>query len=238
MENLAKLITSVATLVWPIVIGTFIFYIRAEAKSAVGQLSDLFRRIKRGKFAGFEFTLDEIADEVSSDGKGVITAHQVNLASQFEFSSMSDGAEIYIRELDRLCLEYDNIRRVMPPSSDRTKEQTKILVKMRVLAPATSSRIDVYKSSGSTGSKLAAVAMMQMKPQFADLPWLLERFKDNVPFVFYHAALALCNVANDDLKQYEVLATAHKAREIVMAASARPDQDTVDVLDSIIGTNN
>src|SRR6202012_3326582 len=106
------------------------------------------------------------------------------------------GSETLIRELDKLCLEYDSLRRALPPSEERTRTMTRVLVKMRSLAPSLIDYLDAYKGSGSPGSRLAAVAMMQMVPRVADLVWLGDRFSSDQPFIFYHAALALQNAAN------------------------------------------
>ena len=73
---------------------------------------------------------------------------------------------------------------------------------------------------------------MQMHPQSADIGWLVERFRDDAPFIFYHAALALQNVANeaDGSTREKVRKAAQEALEIVESFSGTPDQETINVL--------
>lgn len=236
MDSAAKLITALASLLWPILIGGFLFHLRNEVKAALAQLPKMVGRMKSAKFAGIEFELEMLASSDSSeDLKGQITTNQINVASKLEVEAKDEGIGPFLSELDRLCLEYDHLRSTWIAGAARTHEQTRILVKMRGLASATSPRIETYKSSGSTGSRLAAVAMMQMKPKLGDIGWLLERFRTDVPFVFYHAALALANIANNPERRESAVAAAQKARQILLAFSGKPDRDSMIVLDSIVG---
>src|SRR5262249_55639869 len=143
--------------------------------------------------------LERVADaeiQTQTDESGKITPRQFEAAARIAAQSQEVSTEALLRELDKLCLEYDSLRRTMPSGSDRTRAMTRVIVKMRSLAPTLVDFLDVYKGSGSAGSRLAAIAMMQMVPRVADLDWLKERFSSEHPFVFYHAALALQNIAN------------------------------------------
>ena len=116
---------------------------------------------------------------------------------------------------------------------------TRVLVKMRSLAPSVIDAIEVYKGSGSAGSRLAAIAMMQMVPRVADLNWLLGRFSSEHPFLFYHAALALQNVANisDTLeKKNNLRHVAEQALSIVKGFPGSPDQGSIEVLDMLLSS--
>lgn len=116
---------------------------------------------------------------------------------------------------------------------------TRVLVKMRSLAPSLVDSIDTYKSSGSPGSRLAAIAMMQMVPGVADLDWLKNRFSSEQPFVFYHAALALQNVANisdSTEKKKRLREVAQDALSTVKNFSGVPDQETIRVLDMLLSS--
>lgn len=147
------------------------------------------------------------------------------------------STQALLGELDRLCLEYDSLRRTLPSSEERTRAMTRVLVKMRALAPSLVDHIDAYKSSGSAGSRLAAIAMMQMVPRVADLDWLKARFSSDQPFLFYHAALALQNVA-DFLRHPEekarLMETARQALEVVKSFKGTPDPQTIQVLKALL----
>jgi len=116
---------------------------------------------------------------------------------------------------------------------------TRIVVKMRSLAPSVINSIDVYKGSGSAGSRLAAIAMMQMVPGKADLDWLKERFTSERAFIFYHAALALQNVGNicrTPQEKKHLRDIAQQALSIVRSFHGTPDRNTVDVLEMLISS--
>lgn len=238
MEALAKLITAIAALlgviVWPAIFLTLVCLFRKELGSAIERLPGLFDRLRKMKVAGVEAELDALAEKASD--RGEVTADQAKAAVQLAIQARESGSSQMLAELDKLCLQYDTIRRTMPAGPLRTQEMTKIVVKMRALGPATSSRIDAYKRSGSAGSRLAAVAMMQMEPERADLHWLLDRFSSEAPFVFYHAALALVNAANspDSVERERVIAFAGRALQMVQD-HVQPDRNTVGVLRSLIG---
>ena len=241
METLAKLITAIAALlgviVWPAIFLTLVCLFRKELGSAIERLPALFDRLRKMKVAGVEAELDALAEK--SPDRGGVTADQAKAAAQLAIQARESGSSQMQAELDKLCLQYDTIRRTMPAGPLRTQEMTKIVVKMRALGPSTSERIEALKRSGSAGSRLAAIAMMQMEPERADLPWLLERFASEAPFVFYHAALALVNAANgpDPAERAHVTEFARQALRIV-EDHLQPDQNTVGVLRSLIGEDS
>jgi hypothetical protein len=86
---------------------------------------------------------------------------------------------------------------------------------------------------------LAAIAMMQMVPQIADLDWLQERFSSELPFVFYHAALALQNVANicdTREKKAKIREVAQRALKTVEGFAGVPDRGTIEVLEMLLSS--
>jgi hypothetical protein len=141
--------------------------------------------------------------------------------------------------MDRLCLEYDSLRRSLPSGNERTRAMTRVIVKMRSLAPSLVDHLDAYKGSGSAGSRLAAIAMMQMVPRVADLDWLKDRFSSEQPFVFYHAALALQNVANisdTPEKKRRLREATEQALSTVRSFPGVPDAGTIQVLEMLLSS--
>jgi hypothetical protein len=116
---------------------------------------------------------------------------------------------------------------------------TRVIVKMRSLAPSLVDFLDAYKGSGSPGSRLAAIAMMQMAPRVADIDWLRDRFSSEPPFLFYHAALALQNVADISATRQErehLREVAQQALATVKSFPGGPDQGTIEVLEMLISS--
>jgi hypothetical protein len=244
MVGAAKLLTAIAALIgavaWPLAIFGIAFVFRRELGSVLTKVPIMLDRVKKASVAGVALELDRVADaetQAQTDEGGKITPRQLEAASRIAVQSQEVGTEILLRELDKLCLEYDSLRRTMPSGHDRNRAMTRVIVKMRSLAPTLVDFLDVYKGSGSPGSRLAAIAMMQMVPRVADLNWLGERFSSEQPFVFYHAALALQNVANilhTPEGKRSLLQVAQQALAAVKNFKGVPDQGTIDVLENLI----
>lgn len=244
MDEYAKLLTSVAALfgavAWPGAFLVVIFIFRDELKLALNKVPMILDRVKKASLAGLALELDRVADAETTSGadkSGKITARQIEAAARIEIETREVGSSALLGELDRLCLEYNSLRRTLPSGDQRTKAMTRVLVKMRSLAPSLVDFLDAYRSSGSPGSRLAAIAMMQMVPRRADLEWLRDRFSFDQPFLFYHAALALqnieniCNTSNDRDRLREI---AQQALQTVKSFPGIPDPNTIEVLESLI----
>jgi hypothetical protein len=246
MEEYAKLLTSVAALVgavaWPLTAFAIVFIFRADLRLVFSKVPVLLERVKKASLAGVALELDRVADaeaETGADKNGRITPRQIEAAARIAIQTKEVGSQTLLGELDRLCLEYDSLRRTLPAGDGRTRAMTRVLVKMRSLAPSVVDFLDTYKSSGSPGSRLAAIAMMQMVPRVADLDWLRERFSSELPFVFYHAALALQNVANicDTLeKKAHLREVTQQALAAVNGFAGIPDRATVEVLEMLLSS--
>jgi hypothetical protein len=176
MEEYAKLLTSVGALfgavAWPGAFLVVVFAFKGELKSALNKIPVMLDRVKKASLAGVALELDRVADaetESDTEKSGKITAGQVDAAARIQIQTRDIDSEALLRELDKLCLEYDSLRRTLPPGVYRTRAMTRVLVKMRSLAPSLIDFLDIYKKSGSPGSRLAAIAMMQMVPRSADL---------------------------------------------------------------------
>ncbi len=246
MEESAKLLTSVAALVaavaWPGAFLALIFLFRTELRSALNKIPNVLDKIKKANFAGIVLEMERIADSeaasTTSSG-GQITPRQIEAATRIAIETRDVDSETLLREMDRLCLEYDSIRRTLAPGAERTQAMTRVVVKMRSLAPSLIEHLHAYKSSRSPGSRLAAIAMMQMVPRAADLDWLKDRFSSEQPFIFYHAALALQNVANvcesfKDKRQLREVAL--QALNTVKSFAGIPDRNTIAVLEALVSS--
>jgi hypothetical protein len=242
MEATAKLITAISALIgvlaWPAVLCLFVFYFRKDLKAIAIKIPPLLERLRSLKVAGVEAQLAALADraENSDSGKGEVTADQVHLSASLKVQANEIGQNHLLAEMDKLTIEYDTIRRAMPGGTERTRQMTRIVVQMRALSQSVSDMIDVYMSSGSAGSRLAAVVMMQMEPEKADIGWLEQRFSAEYPFVFYHAALALQNVINSSSGSNKEAAVTLANRALVTVESFKgpPDPNTVQVLKALI----
>lgn len=244
MESFSKLVTAIAALAgavaWPVLFGGIVFAFRKEVRSALAKVPTLFERIRKASLAAINLELDQVAAEAegAANESGNITPRQVEAAARIAIQSREVDSQTLLNELDQLCLQYDSLRRSLPAGVERTT-MTAVLVKMRSLAPSLVNHVDAYKGSGSPGSRLAAIAMMQMVPRVADLDWLKGRFASEQPFVFYHAALALQNVANvadTSEKKKHLREIAEQALSSIKSFSGIPDKNTIRVLEMLISS--
>lgn len=237
----ASLITAFAALItafaWPAAVFFGVWLFRKELRLVIAKFPGLIDRMKSVKVLEFEAQLDKLASQATSgeDAKGAISPSEIIVADQIAEDVEEIGQKNLASQLDRLCIEYDMVRRVMPPGVERTRTMTQILVRMRILGPSMSKYMANYMSSGAAGSRLAAIAMMQIQPEKADLGWLARRFKEEAPFVFYHAALALQNVANSvPSRLNQVKMVAASALDAVRSFEGEPDQETIYVLEALL----
>ncbi len=110
-------------------------------------------------------------------------------------STLRKSAEAAIKtRMLAFAQEYETIRASMRPGSDRTRAMNGVVAKMRTLAFAADLFLDEFMAaSNSPGARLAAVCILQMKPEMRAVPWLVERMRVEQPFVFFHASVALLN---------------------------------------------
>lgn len=94
-------------------------------------------------------------------------------------------------QVRKLALEYQFTRSAMLFTPERTARLDGIVLRMKGLAASAASMIDQLMSSSSEGERLAAVAFLHMRPDPSRIGWLGARFKDETPFIKYHAAHSL-----------------------------------------------
>lgn len=244
MNDFAKLLSAVAELIdaaaWPAAFVIIAAVFRTEIQKVLLGVLSLFDRVKKASVAGVALELDRVANaEINNniDSGGKITPQQIEASERISIQAQDVSSRALLGELDRLCLEYDAVRQTLPPGDARTRAMTRILIKMRSLAPSVVDFLEAYKGSGSPGSRLAAVAMMQMVPSVADPNWLKDRFSGDHPFVFYHAALALQNLANRANTREEKVKLrkiAQLALDKLQSFKGTPDSSSLEVLETLI----
>ncbi len=90
--------------------------------------------------------------------------------------------------------EYETTRASMHAGPERTRALNGVVAKMRTLALAADLFLDEFMSAAnSPGTRLAAICILQMKPEMRAVPWLADRMRVEQPFVFFQASVALLN---------------------------------------------
>jgi hypothetical protein len=128
-------------------------------------------------------------------------------------------------QLDRLADAYAEIRLNQSPGSRRTAAMEEIAGKMRALCLAGAPLLNELKHAEKAGLRLAAVCILEISPDQKSMDWLAERLGLESPFVGYHAALALRELAAvipcGQAKQ--LLSALDKARTAVSQDTDRSD---------------
>lgn len=179
-------------------------------------------------------SLLDVAEKHPSD----ISPEQIRSAACVEVQAKSLDRATLRDQLQQMCIEYETIRKVLPPSRGRTRAMTEVLLKMRTLGPSVADMLDELKSSDSPGKRLAAVAIMQIDPAKVDFRWLVDRFSQEKPFIFYQSAVALQVVAQQGNPQRRKAAeaAAEEARKVVEAFDGPKDENTLEVLRALVRT--
>jgi hypothetical protein len=174
--------------------------------------------------------------DVAEKQPGNISTEQVRSAARIKVQAGALDRDTLYGQLQQLCVEYETLRKVLRPGKDRTRAMTEVLIKMRTIGPAVSDFLAELKQSSSAGMRLAAVAVMQIEPHRGDIEWLLGRFGEEKPFIFYHAALALERIAQtgDESRQLAAREAAAAALRNLQAFQGLKDPETLAVLESIL----
>jgi hypothetical protein len=167
------------------------------------------------------------------------TERQLEAAGKVaQLASQADTSVVRQQMLD-LAHEYERIRAVMPPGDERTRKMEIVVAKMRTLALACNSLLPEFANSQSPGERLAAVAMLQVKPEPAHLDWLASRLSKEKPFIGYHASVALLSAVRTlgVSKRDELQNAIEKARTELGDELKDTDRDKVlvEALDELLG---
>ena len=103
----------------------------------------------------------------------------------------SSGDQVAKLQIDTLARAYQELRKSMLPSNDRTRKMEIIAAKMRAVTCEAYFLLDYLAKNPAPGCRLAAASFLEVKPNVEYLDWLAERLAPEKPFVGYHAALAL-----------------------------------------------
>jgi hypothetical protein len=146
------------------------------------------------------------------------------------------------KKMDELARQYELLRSARDNQSRHASEaeivaMNKVVSQMRALALSCLPYWDEYAQSERPGDRLAAVVIVQMSPDPKYLDWLADRFQTDRPFIFYHAALALQNMADQCWTEArdQIKNTARRALDqITSFKGGVPDKKTVDILEAIL----
>lgn len=241
MADLAALITAIAALVsalaWPLVLLALVYVMRGHIGLAAKDLPGFLRRMRKVKIGAFEAELDARAETLVDEAiarPAELSSRQITTTATLAMTAQQLGDAAMRRQLERLCIEFDTIRKTMPSGYGRSRAMMSVLVRLRTLAPAIEKFLAELKRGRTEGERLAAIAIMQVNPDQADIDWLLDRFRHDPPFLFAQAAAVLRSLLRQDAATADrAVAAAKEALRIVMSYPGEPDAGTVELLEAV-----
>jgi hypothetical protein len=189
LKAAADLISAVA---WPVATIVCVVLFRRQLVSFIGNVQTV-------KLFGAEVSLrikEELAqsaqEAANTTGKSQAPSEK-ELARATLVGNLASDTDISIirRQAEELASEYEQIRRSMPSSDERTRRMEVVVSKMRTIGRAFYPLRREFAQSSSPGRRLVTIAAVQVEPDFDILDWLASRLRDERPFVGYHALVAI-----------------------------------------------
>ena len=121
----------------------------------------------------------------------VPSAASVSAAQEVAAAVPPNRPDLVLQPLRQLAREYEELRKLKDYSPERTRTMTNIVRQMRPHALAAAPYICELIESTSTGERLAATVILQMKYMPEHMQWLADRLVEERAFIGYQAASAL-----------------------------------------------
>lgn len=100
-------------------------------------------------------------------------------------------------EIVALADEYDRVHGTTAPSAARTALLEDVAARMRRSADVAREHLAALCVAPGAGTRMVAIAALQVRPDRDRVAWLAERVGTERPFVAYHALVALAMAARD-----------------------------------------
>jgi hypothetical protein len=151
---------------------------------------------RRADSSALEQAVDEELERIPGSEAGqTVTDAAVAVAQRVRDRPEAQDRFSAVAALRDLAQQYERLRRFSLPGAERTREMTRVLIKMRALALAAYDELPVFANSASPGERLVAIAMLQMQPSLEYVDWLIQRIGSETPFMQYAAIEALRRAA-------------------------------------------
>lgn len=221
VKALASLVTAVF---WPLLALAAMLMFAPQLRDLLSRLSDFEAFGLKAKVAEKVQESAEAAQRTDEPDNGP-TTDDLRRAIQVE-TLASKAPQAFVRqEAESLAAEYERVRASMPGSNKRTRAMEVVVAKMRAFGRAALPLRYELAASPSPGHRLQAIISLQLQPDFELVEWLGERAAKEVPFVAFHALVALNRAVSDSMAS-EHLRILERALEITRTARPSFGRDT------------
>jgi hypothetical protein len=247
LKAIASLISAVA---WPAIVTLFLIRYHKQVGDGFSAIAMRLSQAEGLELGPLKIALKksaEIAAQIPSDpqpkDQQEAIKQQTKLGKVLHAEVIEDPAMLpeIRKKMDELARQYEFLRAARDAQRRKATEaeivqMNKIVSQMRALAVSCVPYWKDYADSERPGDRLAAVVIIQMSPDPNFLGWLGERFRVDRPFIFYHAALAIQNMADQCWTEAreQIRSTAEQALNALRNFKDDPDKKTVDVLEGIL----
>ena len=247
LKSIADLISAIA---WPALVAVLLIRFRKEVAACLAALASRLSQAEGLELGPVKITMKKSAELAGSipkdpdpEDQQKAIREQTKLGKELRAEVINDPAMLsQVRsQMDNLARQYELLRQARDAQSRMATDteivqMNKVVSQMRALALSCVPYWKDYADSDRPGDHLAAVVIVQMSPDPKYLEWLGERFRKDRPFVFYHAALALQNMADQCWTEARdaIKRTTQQALDQVKAFRGQPDAKTVQILEAIL----
>lgn len=175
-----------------------------------------------------EGRLTESGTEAATDAEVVAAAlpteEQVKAAERVRSAAPTDNPQAVLQPLRELAAEYERVRTTMQSGTVRTVAMSQIMQRMTTLALAGAPYVAEFANSASSGERLVAVAILQVRYDARYTEWLVRRLVEDPPFIGFQAAGAL-------LRGNRLLGGSEKAKLQALVRAAQQELASKNLVD-------
>jgi hypothetical protein len=215
----------ISAVVWPLFAFAVLIVLAPQLRDLVSRLTDFEAFGVKAKVSQNLKEAAKAAEKAETPSSGP-TPGELHRAFVVEQLTSKTDTSFIRKQVDDLATEYERVRASMPASDTRTRAMEVVVAKMRTIGRAAFPLRYDLSISPSPGRRLQAIVSLQLIPDFDDfLDWLAERVSKEVPFLQYHALVAL-NAAATDARAVAHLPALERALAVAQVASPSFGRDT------------
>lgn len=252
-NGLTGIASIVAALAWPTLACVLVIWQRTRISRILEILTAKLDSAQSFKTGPLEFSVENKIQGALSGVVGDLTSakpgekvsvpeSQVKSAQALQqelAQTDEDTVERTVRsQIESLAKEYEGTRAFLAPSPARTVKMQQIMGKMRTLSLVAEPLLPQLRESKVAGERLAAIAILQVRPNEGYSGWLAQRMSaENQPFILFQAALALKELASEPRikNKGKLRSDVDAALNVVISyTDGEPDKNTISVLEETL----
>lgn len=190
-ELLRSISELIGALIWPTIIIIVLFIYRNSVRNILMNLEEIS---PPGGFAAkIRREARRVANQAVSKKEQAEGPTEIELeaAERIGIAALDYDLGVVRLQLRQFASEYERIRSTMPGGPERTRRMQAVVAKLRTLAVAARPLLAELSASRSVGERLAAVVILQVRPETDWISWLGEIGSQDMTFVGHQASVAL-----------------------------------------------